>query len=279
MQHHSSQRLLQQFLLALMTFCLSGALMAQAFQPPLKRPESNAPKTSRIDDNPNKKPSATIAVHPWQPWSGPNLQSMGKVPRLIAEVMSQDGTQTRFRFAHWGRALDMLSNNEVDAAIVWLSADLRTDPFVVSEPLMTERAALYFNKAKPYGTDLDKITSGRMVWLKDYVYEYDVYNKLDKKVFTPFPVSNENDGFQALLNKKADFFVVPYTLARTIIAGMTPTEQQSLGYVMLNNNFPPAYFLINADVPDAEKRMTLFNKAVRRLRQDGRYDKIFTSNP
>jgi ABC-type amino acid transport substrate-binding protein len=279
MQQHSPQRLLQQLCIALMAFCLTGTLMAQAFQPPLKHPEKHDAKTSKIDNNPNKTPSATIAVHPWQPWSGPNLQSMGKVPHLIAEVMSQDGTQTRFRFAHWGRALDMLSNNEVDAAIVWLSADLRTDPFVVSDPLMTERAALYFNKTKPYGADLDKISSGRMVWLKDYVYEYDVYNKLDKKTFTPFPVTNEQDGFEALLNKKADFFVVPYTLARTIVANMSPAEQQSLGYVMLNNNFPPAYFLINANVPDAEKRMTLFNKAVRRMRQDGRYDKIFLTGP
>lgn len=224
--------------------CFSTSVMAQAFEPPLKRPVTNAPKTVQVNDQVKKDNTMTIAIHAWAPWSGANLQSMGPLPHLVSEILAKDGMQPRYRFVHWGRALDTLSNNEVDAAIVWISADLRTDPFVVSDPILRERAALYFPANKSYNSSLDTITKARMAWNETFVYEYDVYNKLESHAFTPFPVKSEVEALRSVISKQTDFAVIPYSMGRMALAKLNPTEQKGLKYVMLENSFPAAYFLI-----------------------------------
>lgn len=263
----------------LIALALSLPAMAQQFAPPLKRPNTNAPKTVEIDDQTQKTKVMNVAVHTWEPWAGSNLTSMGLLPRLVSEILSQDGTQTRFRFMHWSKALDMLANKEVDAAIIWISADLRLDPFVISDPLMRERAALYSLKGNTYSKSLEAIPKGRLAWRHDYVYEYDIYNKLESKAFTPVPVASEAEGLQAVLAKKADFFIAPYGPGRDAVAKLDATDKNAIAYVMLENNFPRAFFLMNAETDNAKKRIELFNTALRRMQQNGSYKKIFADSP
>lgn len=260
------------FWILALTALLSGPVVAQ-FEPPITRPQAAA-RTIDIDDQRVKTSILTVAVHAWAPWAGPNLQSMGTLPHMVSEIMSSDNTQVRFRFVHWGKALDMLSNQEADAAIVWVSADLRLDPFLMSNPLQEQRAALYFNKAKPYSADISTITMARLAWQKEYVYEFDVFRQIDKSAFKPVAIPDERAGLLAVADREADIFIAPWSVARDELKKLDATKRNALGYVLLKNNFPPAFFLVNKSAPDSEVRMKRFNQGLRRLQMDGRYQNI-----
>lgn len=250
------------------------SVLAQQLVPPLKRPAAT-PKTIDIQDQTPTIKSMNIAVHAWPPLAGTGLQSMGMLPRLVSQALSTDGSiQIHYRFVHWSKALDMLAAKEVDAAVIWVSGDLRLDPFLMSKPIQVQRAALYFRKPNAVSDDINTLPPSRLAWNKDYVYEFDVFQKIEDKTLTPLPVKDEVAGLQAVANGDADIFIAPWTFARTAVEKLDARQQQKLGHVLLKNDFPPSYFLLNASVPSSDSLMKTFNQGLRRLQMDGRYDRI-----
>lgn len=259
---------------ALLLLAWFAPMALAQMEPPLKRP-APAPKTIDIQDQAPKIKVMNIAVHAWSPLAGADLQSMGPIPRLVSQALSTDGSiQIRYRFVHWSKALDMLAANEVDAAVIWVSGDLQLDPFLMSKPLQVQRAALYFRKPATYSDDIGTIAPARLAWQKDYVYEFDVFRKISDKTLKPIPVKDELTGLQAVADGQADVFIAPWAFARSALKQLDARQQQSLGYVLLKNDFPPAFFLLNASLPSSEAKMKQFNQGLRRLQMDGRYDKI-----
>lgn len=216
----------------------------------------------------------TIAVHSWPPYSGRNLQYFGTAPHVVSEVLADQPIQVRFVFAGWAEALDQLANREVDGAIVWVSPDMKLDPFVGSDPLLKHRAVLYYRKDSPHPGELRNLPPLRMVWQPSYVYDYYTYNRLADKTLTPVPVSNETDGFTQLLNGQADVFLLPYLASRPAVKTLSPSQQEKLAYQIQEVPFPSTHLLLNRQQPDAEPFLRAFNNGLKRLQQDGRYADI-----
>ncbi len=262
------------YLAALLLLLMPLWVMAQSLplEPPLKR---NKPaKSVTIDESTKDKPRLEIAVHNWAPYAGANLSYLGIAPRLVNEVIGRDGTQTHLRFMHWSKALDMLANQEVDAAIIWVSDDLRMDDFVASTPLLKLQAILYSRADKPLQGGLPLQKNLRLAWVPEYVYDSRTYTALSKHLVTAVPARNEREAMQLLLDKKADAFLTPYSTGRNTLMALTASQQKQLVASMQTIPFPSAYLLVNKQRADASTFMKNFNQGLRRLQQDGRYERI-----
>lgn len=263
--------------LALVLLAWCGPLLAQNqlddLQPPLKRPE--AARTVDIA-KPNKDRPAiiTIGVHPLAPWAGADLPGMGILPRLATESLGKEGVQVRYRIMHWSKALEKVQDGEIDAALMWVSADMALDEFVGSDPLVIPRAALYYRVDKPYKQELSALKGLRLAVNKDYVYDKVTYQLLSKKAFTPVVVKDEVDGLNAVLEQRADIFLVPYESSRIAWKKIPAADLKQLGYKMQQQNFPAAHLLMKADRPDAFELLEHFDQQIRRMQQDGRYNRI-----
>jgi ABC-type amino acid transport substrate-binding protein len=265
----------------LLCLFLGQALLASAQIPSAqntldstRRSQSKGPTVTATQAETVKIRTLEIAVHPWAPWAGAELTSLGIAPRLTSEILTQEGTQLHYNFMHWSKALEKLSDKKVDAAIIWVSNDMALDQFLVSEPLVQPRAALYYRNDKPFKAELHQLKNIRMAWQKDYVYNNKTYKQLTNHVITGIPVKDEAGGLNAVLTQKADVFLAPFDSSKHAWKKLPDTDIKRLGYKLQEEYFPALCLVINADQSDSKAFMQKFNKDMKRLHQDGRYARI-----
>lgn len=264
--HQDPVKLIHKFVLILAMCLLLPAVHAQALKPA----DSNklpAPAKAKDDH------SFVIAVHEWPPYTGKNLPNFGLVPRILTQVLSEQGLQPRYVFMHWSDALDKLNAQEVDGAIVWVTDDLKADVFVLGNAIILQRTALYYRADQPAPKTPDDIMGFTFCVNPHYVYDNISYQLITQHKVEAIKGDTDADNLRHLVKGDCDFMLTPYNAGQVLFAAkLTLAEQKKIKTTMDMLKLPAPRLLMHRENTNSEKLLENVNRSLRRMQQAGSFD-------
>jgi len=215
-----------------------------------------------------------LAAHEWPPFSSRQTRFFGVVPRITSELMHAQGIEVKYRFMHWSDTLDGIVTEEFDGALVWVMEDLRHEAFLVSEPILRYRSALYFRKDFPRPTSINDLLGFRMGVNPRYVYDKKSYSLLKSGRIEPIQGEDDLTNFRHLVDGRIDYYLSPLLTSKLIIENnFTSAEQANLSYTSSIFKFPSTHLIVNRHREGSFEFMRNFNSGLQRLRTNGTVDR------
>ncbi len=198
----------------------------------------------------------------------------GMVPRIISEALHSQGYDVKYRFMHWSDALDGIITEEFDGAIIWVMEDLNHPAFLISDPIVHYRSALYYRKSLPRPTSSDDLLGFRMGLNSHYVYDQDSYELLKDNLILPIEGHSDLTNFQYLIEGRIDYFLTPLLTSKPLLRNNFPKEQQQqLDYSTSIFKFPPTHLIVNRYRDGSDEIMNQFNASLKRMENNGTIDR------
>lgn len=215
-----------------------------------------------------------IAAHEWPPFASRETRYFGVLPRIINQIFEAQGITVEFRFMPWPDALDGVVNEEFDAALIWVMEDLNRDPFIISEPILEYRSALYYRKGMPPPKTSDDLLGFRIGLNPYYVYDEPSYHIMKSRSMTPVKGESDKQHFDMLFRGDIDFYLSPILTSAPLLRNSYSREQQQeLTYTTEMFKFPPSCLLLNRQRQGSEQLLLDFNNGLKRLQNDGTLDR------
>lgn len=215
-----------------------------------------------------------IAAHEWSPFASREVRYFGVLPRIVTQILEAQGVTIEYRFMPWPDALDGLITEEYDAALIWVMADLNRDPFIISEPILEYRSALYSRTSLPKPKTPDDLMGFRIGLNPYYVYDEPSYRIMKSRAMTPIKGDTDRIHFDMLLKGDIDFYLSPILTSAPLLRSTYSLEQQQqLAYTTDIFKFPPSHLLLNRQRKDSREFLLEFNNGLKRLKNDGTLDR------
>jgi len=215
-----------------------------------------------------------VAAYEWPPFSSRDAKYFGIAPRIVSEILQSQGIEVKYRFMPWTEALDGIITEEFDGVIVWVTEDIHHESFLISDPILEHRTALYYRKNLPDPKTADDLMGYRMGVNTHYVYDLASYRLLKDKFITPVDGDSDLVQFHNLLEGKIDFYLTPLlTSTPLLISNFTPEEQKSLTYSTNLFKFPSPHLIVNRHREGSAEFMAEFNKRLDHMKNNGVVDR------
>lgn len=228
-------------------------------------PPSRAPDTAK---------HFVLASHEWAPFASRQTRFFGIIPRITSELLHSQGIEVKYRFMHWSDTLDGIISEEFDGALVWVMDDLRHESFLISDPIMKYRSALYYRRDFPKPTTSNDLLGFRMGINSHYVYDRNSYHLLKKGLVKPIQASNDVEHFQNLIDGKIDFYLSPLVTSKPLLeSNFPPAQYKTLAYSSSVFKFPATHLIINRHREGSLEFMQNFNAGLQRLQRNGTIDR------
>ncbi len=212
----------------------------------------------------------TIAVYEWPPFSSRDAQYFGIAPRVISDILHNQGIEVKYRFMPWSDALDGIITEEFDGAMIWLTEDIHHESFLVSDAILEHRTALYYRKNFPEPKTADDLMGYRMGVNSHYIYDLNSYRMLKNRFIESINEDSDLVQFHNLIEGKIDFYLTPmFTSAPLLRSNFTKEEQNTLTYSTNLFKFPSPYLIVNRHRDGSAEFMAEFNRRLDRMKNDG----------
>ena len=211
-----------------------------------------------------------VAAHEWAPFSSRDAKYFGIAPRIVSDILQGQGIEVKYRFMGWSAALDGVITREFDGAIVWVTEDLHRESFLISDPILEYRTALYYRKNTPEPKTADDLIGHRMGIDPEYVYDLTSYRLLRKGSIKPVEGVTDTEHLRNLLEGKIDFYASPILTESPLLRNsLSKEEQNALTYSSNLFKFPAPHLVVNRNREGSAEFMRLFNLRLNRMKNDG----------
>lgn len=195
----------------------------------------------------------------------------GLYPRLLEATIKQAGLKTEIKALPWKRAL-LYSASGKGAVGGAYKSDERIKTYDYSAPLYQEKLVLFINKDKPFEFNSIEDLKGKVVGVnRGWSYGQAFDTARENGLFTPNVRNDPHDNFKILALGRIDCVILDQ------ISGDSYTR--ILGIEDKVSALPNAFsindvYLIIPKVLKMTPFLNDFNSALRRIREDGTYQKI-----
>lgn len=212
----------------------------------------------------------TIAAHEWPPFASRESRYFGITPRIVSDILQNQGIEVQYRFMPWSDALDGVISKEFDGAIVWVTEDLNREFFLISDPILEHRTALYYRKNTPAPTTVDDLTGYRLGINKHYIYDLASYRLIKKHALTTVEANTDAEQLRNLLEGKIDFYASPIlTESPLLLNSLGTDEQNALTYSINLFKFPSPHLVVHRHREGSAEFMNKFNQRLKRMKSEG----------
>ena len=220
-----------------------------------------------------------LANGEWPPYTGLHLPGHGCDSQVVTEAFGLENIRVEYEFLPWARGLMLSQNGAVDGAVEWAgTAEQRRTHFVSSEPLSNQQWVFFHRKDTEVSWHrLDDLV-GRTIGLTiGYAYS-DLFVSLRQRHPEMFKeAASDLLNFKKLLAGRIDLFPVERAVGLHVIGrDLHARDREVLVFSpQALAEFRP-YLLLSRALPANEERMRLFDRGLRRLKDNGRYDAIMS---
>jgi polar amino acid transport system substrate-binding protein len=210
-----------------------------------------------------------VAAHEWAPFTSRDSRYFGIAPRLVSEILQNQGIEVKYRFIPWAGALDGVITSEFDGAIVWVTEDLQRDSFLVSDPILEYPTALYYLKSSAEPKSLDDLLGHRLGVNTHYIYDLASYRLLGKRAIEPVEGKTESELLHMLLEGKIDYYASPLLTEKPLQRqSLGKDEQNALTYSINLFKFPSPHLVVSRHREGSAEFMNKFNQHLKRLKNE-----------
>lgn len=215
--------------------------------------------------------TVTLATDPFPPFHSPEKADYGFFAEIVKEAFAIEDYQLNIEFVPWSRAMELGKSGDYDGILGALYSDDRTKSFLYSNPVFKYNLVLYTRKelatSKEEFKKLNKLKFGKV---KNYYYPV---NEEDLKNYSIIETNSIENNLNALINKRIDFIVECENVIDDLLNNKFEkyTDKINKIEVFEQKDF---YILFSKQMKDSEKVSEDFNNGLKKIRNNGTYEKI-----
>ncbi len=218
-----------------------------------------------------------LASGEYLPYLSENLKHYGFGSHIVTDAFAAAGIEVEYGFFPWKRSLKLAKKGVWDGTILWVYTEEREKYFYYSDPVISGRKVFFHLKSTPFDWNtIDDLKGYRIAVSLGYSYGklFDEAVKSGKINVWAKPTDKEN--FQRIIEGKSQIFPMNleagiYTIKKIFSSSIArqityhPRTLDSYSY----------HLLLPKKKPGSEQMIKQFNKGLKILIEDGRFDQYY----
>lgn len=231
----------------------------------------------------------------WPPYLSEKMESHGLGSKIVTKAFENVGIHVNYSFYPWGRAYELgkkgkLGNKKqvcCDGTLLWRGTPEREQDFYISDPViesgyvffslkkLKNKQGIYFDRLQwEHISDLKEFTIGRSL---NYVYGDEFKQLEDNKIIHTLQSATDLKNLKGLLNNEIQIFPLPLVVGLNMInENFNKFERERLTFNPKEFALEPLCLLLSKTDPRNAKRIQLFNEGLKKLKESGEYNKIYS---
>ncbi len=216
----------------------------------------------------------------WRPFLSENLKQYGVLSHIITTAFSSEGINVEYGFFPWARSYTFVKTGKWDGSVVWSRTPEKENEVYFSDPVFISKDVFFHLKSYKFDwntiDDLKGITVGATI---KYTYgkKFDNAEKVGELLVDRVPSDLLN--FKKLLKERIQIFPMNIDAGYSLIQEQFKPENAQL---FTNHSKPTQKFVYHLILSKKVKRnremLKLFNKGLKRLRDNGKYARFFEAS-
>jgi len=218
-----------------------------------------------------------IASGEWPPWTGRELPHNGFINHIVKEAFAREGRTVRFEFYPWPRTNQLVKYGEVDASSYWYNNENRHEYVFFSDIVSIEDTVFFHLKGKnmPPWKELSDLKRHRIGVVNGITYEDELMELSKKGILQLYQSNTEKENFNKLIRNRVDIFPAPRRMGQSILeTQFSPEERNVIDYSPQKLASYEGYIVFPMNKPNSEALRDAFNAGLRKIKEDGTYDKL-----
>lgn len=218
--------------------------------------------------------TVTLATGEWPPYVSANMTGNGMSSEIVCAAFEEVGLKPILIFYPWKRALCTLKNGAVNASFLWVKRKDREE-YVWFSDALHKRTLLffYYKKNFPQGisySSIEDLKRFKIGVIRGYATEKQ-FNNMGLKTII---VSNTLKGMEMLRRGYIDILSESQAVGTYLIKENYPTHKDDFGTIQTPVEIETLHVIFPKKDPDSHNLMLEFNKGLKKLKENGKYDCI-----
>ncbi len=219
----------------------------------------------------------TIAVGDWPPYISQEQKHDGVISHIISDTFSEMDMSATIKFLPWTRAYKHTAVGSFTATGVWMHKAERENDFIYSDALLNEQFVFFHNKSLDFNWNtVNDLYGMKMGGIQAYSYGPELDKALKKGLIEMVLIKHPKQNFMKLLRGRVQLHPMEINVGYAALKkNFTLKEQSKITHhpkPFLNNL---SYLLFPKKVKNSEELVKRFNKALAKMKANGRYDQYF----
>ena len=215
----------------------------------------------------------------WPPYLSQEAPQGGIAACIVTEAFAAAGIKTEFGWFPWKRAFQLAGREKWDGSMIWSRSPDREKDFLYSDAVI-EVSDVFFH-LKSYSFDWkswDDLKGLKIGVTTGYLYGEAFQQAQKSGQIKVFQVTTDLQNLKKLLKKRIDVFVVAQDVGYELLRRHFSSQQAQL-FTSHPKPVRPSmanlHLLLSKRNPDHKNRMTVFNKGLKEIKANGKFDQCF----
>ncbi len=223
----------------------------------------------------NAAEKITLANGEWAPYLSKNLKHYGYMSHIVSEAFAEEGIEVEYVFLPWKRGFEDAKEGKYPGSLIWGHNDDRAKDFLYSDIVAELGTSLFYNKNNPVEwsepIDLKKYKMGGVIG-----YAYGIEELERQGVLKIERISNDVGNYKKLAAGRLDIVLEDTEVGHESINKLGMKDQFSVHPKTLKSR--KYSVIISKKAPNAQALIDAFNRGLKKLMDDGRYQKFLEAS-
>lgn len=214
----------------------------------------------------------------WPPYISKTIDGYGIIPHIISEAFKLEGYRVEYDFFPWTRSYQLAQTGIWHGSVTWQPTPERTRDFLFSDPVIQDSNVFYhLNDLLFEGNRLEELRYFRIGTTRSYSYAPGLRENLAEIGATVIDSDDDLTNFKLLLDRRIDLVLMDINVGNYLLHKYFQDEQSffaTSSFLQLQQ--APQCIIFPKNSPSSRHLQTAFNKGLKKLKENGRYDQILS---
>jgi len=223
----------------------------------------------------NAAEKITLANGEWAPYLSKDLKHYGYMSHIVSEAFAAEGIEVEYVFLPWKRGFEDAKEGKFQGSLIWGYNDDRAKDFIYSDTVAELGTSLFYNKSKPIewneATDLKKYKMGGVIG-----YAYGIEELEKQGVLKIERIGKDVGNYKKLAAGRLDIVLEDTEVGHESINKLGMADKLAAHPKTLKSR--KYSVIISKKAPNAQALVDAFNRGLKKLVDDGRYQKYLEAS-
>jgi len=214
-----------------------------------------------------------LVVDEWPPFVSKDLPGHGFAAEIVTEAFAAAGISAHIEFMPWKRCETTVRNGGAFASFPYARTGERAESFDFSDAFLVLQDKFFFLEERFPGFEFQTLDDLRPMLIGGAIgYHYEA--RLAEAGLHVEYASTSLASFRKLLAGRVDVVLEEEMAGRAIVAELLPGREDMVAVAGQPFSVNENCLLVSKTYPDADATMRAFNRGLRIIKADGRYESI-----
>lgn len=203
----------------------------------------------------------------------------GPITEIVMQAAQEADIAVSLGYFPWHQSMNLAQTGEWDGTIGWAYTQERANNFIYSDPIYTESVGFFYLTEREFDWQSPQDLDGFAIGVTKGFIDVKTLTELQKSGVDVKiqEFLDEKSKIDALLAQQIDLALGNIDVLKRVIAQeVAPSQKQNVAHHPRPIRITPLYVLFSRQTKQSYDQAERFNKALRRLKADGRYQMIWS---